>query len=155
MQTRLQIISILVSGGLFLFVFELVRRKRLLERYALLWLFAAAVLLALSVWGDLLNRISTTVGVQYGPAALFAVALGFVVMLMLHFSLAISRLTDQNKILAQRVALLERRLTAALGAVDDEDDQSSSLGVDSANAEPTAAVSAAAAPAASSTRPAR
>jgi hypothetical protein len=121
-QTRLQIISILVSGGLFLFVFELVRRKRLLERYALLWLFAAAVLLGLSVWGDLLDRISTTVGVQYGPAALFAVALGFVVVLMLHFSLVISRLADQNKILAQRVALLERRLTAAVGAGDEDED---------------------------------
>jgi hypothetical protein len=122
MDTRLQIISILVSGGLFLFVFELVRRKRLLERYALLWMFAAAVLLGLSVWGDLLNRISTTVGVRYGPAALFAVALGFVVMLMLHFSLVISRLTDQNKILAQRVALLERRLNAAIGRSDEDDE---------------------------------
>jgi hypothetical protein len=121
METRLQIISVLVSGGLFLFVFELVRRKRLLERYALLWMFAAAVLLGLSVWGDLLNRISTTVGVKYGPAALFAVALGFVVVLMLHFSLVISRLTDQNKILAQRVALLERRIGAALGDVDATD----------------------------------
>jgi hypothetical protein len=115
MQTRLQIISVLVSGGLFLFVFELVRRKRLLERYALLWMFAAAVLLGLSVWADLLNRISTAVGVQYGPAALFAVALGFLVVLMLHVTLVISRLTDQNKILAQRVALLERRLDRVAG----------------------------------------
>jgi hypothetical protein len=114
-QTRLQILSVIVSGGLFLFVFELVRRKRLLERYALLWMFAAAVLLGLSVWGDLLNSLSSAVGVQYGPAALFAVALGFVVVLMLHFSLVISRLTDQNKILAQRVALLERRVES-LGA---------------------------------------
>ncbi|WCB96592.1 hypothetical protein DSM104299_05356 [Baekduia alba] len=126
MQTRLQIISVLVSGGLFLFVFELVRRKRLLERYALLWLFAAAVLLALSVWGDLLNRISTAVGVQYGPAALFAVALGFVVVLMLHFSLVISKLTDQNKILAQRVALLERRMTRAIGESDEDDEPAQS-----------------------------
>jgi hypothetical protein len=118
-QTRLQIISILVSAGLFLVVFELVRRKRLLERYALLWMFAAAVLLGLSVWSDLLNRISTAVGVQYGPAALFAVALGFVVVLMLHFSLVISRLTDQNKILAQRVALLERRINGVVGEVED------------------------------------
>jgi hypothetical protein len=121
-QTRLQIISILVSGGLFLFVFELVRRKRLLERYALLWLFAAAVLLGLSLWADLLNRISTAVGVQYGPAALFAVALGFVVVLMLHFSLVISRLTDQNKILAQRVALLERRMSSVIGDADEDDE---------------------------------
>jgi hypothetical protein len=41
---------------------------------------------------------------------------------MLHFSLVISRLADQNKILAQRVALLERRLTAAVGAGDEDED---------------------------------
>ncbi len=57
MQTRLQIISVLVSGGLFLFVFELVRRKRLLERYALLWLGSTVVLLGLAVWKDLLVTV--------------------------------------------------------------------------------------------------
>ena len=110
MQSRLQIVSILISAGLFLFVFELVRRRRLMERYALMWLFAAAVLLGLSVWSELLNRLSVAVGVRYGPSALFAVALGFIVILMLHFSLVISRLTDQNKVLAQRLALLQRRM---------------------------------------------
>lgn len=107
MDTRLQIVAILVSAGLFLLVFELVRRRRLMERYALLWLFAATVLLGLSVWSSLLNEVSDAVGVKYGPSALFAVALAFVVMLMLHFSLVISRLTDQNKVLAQRVAMLQ------------------------------------------------
>jgi len=110
MQTRLQIVSILISAGLFLLVFELVRRRRLMERYALLWLFAATILLALSVWSDLLNQLSDAVGVQYGPSTLFAVALGFVVVLMLHFSLVISRLTDQNKVLAQRVAMLQSQV---------------------------------------------
>ena len=108
MQTRLQIISVIVSGGLFLFVFELVRRKRLLERYALLWLFAAAVLLGLSVWSNLLNEISTAVGVRYGPAALFAVALGFLVVLMLHVTLVISRCR-------QNISMPSMMLTIAAG----------------------------------------
>jgi hypothetical protein len=107
MQTRLQIVSILISAGLFLLVFELVRRRRLMERYALLWLLAATILLGLSVWSDLLNQLSDALGVRYGPSTLFAVALGFIVILMLHFSLVISRLTDQNKVLAQRVAMLQ------------------------------------------------
>jgi hypothetical protein len=110
MQTRLQIAAIIVSAGLFGLVFELVRRRRLMERYALLWMFATIVLLALSIWSDLLNRISVAVGVRYGPSTLFAVALAFVIVLMLHFSLVISRLTDQNKVLAQRLALLQRRV---------------------------------------------
>jgi hypothetical protein len=110
MDTRLQIVAVVVSAGLFLLVFELVRRRRLMERYALLWLFAATVLLALSVWSDLLNQLSDAAGVRYGPSTLFAVALGFVVILMLHFSLVISRLTDQNKVLAQRVAMLQAQM---------------------------------------------
>lgn len=116
MDTRLQIVSIVVSAGLFLLVFELVRQRRLMERYALLWMFSAACLLGLSVWSDLLNQVSEAVGVRYGPSALFAVALGFGFILMLHFSLVLSRLSDQNKVLAQRVALLQRRLDAELGA---------------------------------------
>lgn len=113
MDTRLQIVSIVVSAGLFLLVFELVRQRRLMERYALLWMFSAACLLGLSVWSDLLNQVSELIGVQYGPSVLFAVALGFGFVLMLHFSLVLSRLSDQNKVLAQRVALLQRRLDAA------------------------------------------
>lgn len=110
MQTQLQIVSIIVSLGLLLIVFELVRRRRLLERYALLWLFTAVVLLGLSVWGDLLNQVSRAIGIGYGPSTLFAVALGFITMLLLHFSIVISRLGEQNKVLAQNVGLLQRRL---------------------------------------------
>jgi hypothetical protein len=109
-QTQLQIVSILVSLGLFLVVFELVRRRRLLERYALLWLFTAFVLLGLSIWGDLLDQVSRAIGVGYGPSTLFAVALGFIAVLLLHFSVVISRLAEQNKVLAQHVGLLQRRL---------------------------------------------
>jgi hypothetical protein len=97
-------------AGVFAMVFELVRRRRLMERYAILWLFAVTVLLSLAVWGDLLEAFAALVGVAYAPSALFAAMLGFVTLLLLHFSLAISNLTDQNKLLAQRMALLARRV---------------------------------------------
>ncbi len=93
-----------------LLILELVRRKRLMERYALLWLFATTVLLILAVWQGLLTTISYAVGIHYPPSALFAVAFGFELLLLLHFSLAVSRLSDQNKVLAQRIGLLQRRL---------------------------------------------
>ena len=89
---------------------ELVRRRRLLERYALLWLFSAVVLLALAVWRDLLANIADLVGIAYPPNALFVVAFGFVLVLLLHFSLAVSRLSDQTKVLAQRLALLDEHV---------------------------------------------
>jgi len=104
--SRLQLLAIVVTAGLFVLVFELVRRRRLLERYALLWLLASAILLGLSVWRGLLEDLASTVGIFYAPSALFAVAFGFVLILLLHFSLVISRLAEQTKVLAQRVGLL-------------------------------------------------
>jgi hypothetical protein len=110
MDTRIQIVAVAVTGGLFFLVFELVRRRRLMERYALLWLFATAVLLGLAIWRGLLEKISGAVGIAYAPSALFAVAFGFVLALLLHFSLVISRLADQNKVLAQKLGLLQERV---------------------------------------------
>jgi hypothetical protein len=116
METRLQLLAVVASGLLFLGVLELVRRRRFLERYALLWLLSASVLLALSIWQGLLADLAELVGIAYPPNALFLVAFGFVLLLLLHFSLAVSKLSDQSKVLAQRLALLEER-------VDREDDE--------------------------------
>jgi hypothetical protein len=108
---RIQLVAILSSALLLLAVLEMVRRRRLMERYALLWLLSAVVILALASWPGALSWISRTVGIAYPPTALFVVAFVFVLFLLLHFSTAISRLSDQTKVLAQRIALLEERLT--------------------------------------------
>lgn len=110
MPTNVQIVAIGGSALLLLIVLELVRRRRLFERYALLWLLSAVVLLSLSVWGGLLDAVADTLGVDYPPSALFLIAFGFILVLLLHFSVVISRLSDQTKVLAQRVALAEERL---------------------------------------------
>jgi hypothetical protein len=109
MDARIQIVAIVASALLLLTVLELVRRRRLLERYALLWLFSALVLMGLAIWRGLLEEVAAAVGIAYPPSALFLIAFGFILLLLLHFSLAISRLSDQSKVLAQRIALLEER----------------------------------------------
>ncbi|MEA2383971.1 MAG: hypothetical protein QOH72_3942 [Solirubrobacteraceae bacterium] len=110
MQLKIQLVSILITAGMFAVIFELLRRKRLMERYALLWLFASAVLLALAVWKGLLTTVAHAIGIYYPPSALFVIAFGFILVMLLHFSLVISRLADQNKVLAQRLGLLQQRL---------------------------------------------
>ena len=109
MDTRIQILSIAVSAGLLVVVLELVRRRSFLERYAILWLFSGLILLALAIWQGLLERVASLLGIAYPPNALFLIAFGFVMILLLHFSLAVSKLSDQTRVLAQRLALLERR----------------------------------------------
>ena len=110
MQLKLQLVSIVITAGLFGVIFELLRRKRLMERYALLWLLSSAVLLILAVWKGLLETVAAAIGIYYAPSALFVIAFGFILVLLLHFSLVISRLADQNKVLAQRLGLLQQRL---------------------------------------------
>ena len=108
---RTSIVATTVSVLLLLVVFELIRSRRLRERYALLWLATGVILVVLSAWRGGLNTIARWFGVtSYPPAVLFAVGLLFVILVLLHYSTVISRLSDQSTTLAQRLALLESRL---------------------------------------------
>ena len=107
------VVSILASIAsllLLLAVLELVRRRRLREKYALLWIVTAIVLLVLSVWRGAVTTIAQALGVSYGPAVLFAVGAVFVLVVLLHYSTVISALTDRSVVLAQRIAILEQRI---------------------------------------------
>jgi hypothetical protein len=108
---RVTIVGVIASLLLILVVLELVRGRRLKERYALLWIATGVVLLVLSAWRGGLNTIAGWLGVTgYPPAVLFAVATLFILLVLLHYSTVISKLTDENVELAQRVALLEDRV---------------------------------------------
>ena len=120
MELRIQIVAVLVTAVLLFGVLELVRSRRLLERYAILWLFSALVLLGLAIWKGLLQTVASAVGIYYAPSALFVIAFGFILVLLLHFSVAVSKLSEQTKVLAQRLALLEERNRELEGRVADE-----------------------------------
>jgi hypothetical protein len=103
-------LAIAGSAILLLLVFELIRRGRLKERYALLWLFSSLVLLILSLSRSLLEFFSRLVGIYYPPSLLFLVAFVFLLLITLHFSAVISGLSDKNKRLAQELALLRQEV---------------------------------------------
>jgi hypothetical protein len=120
---RVTIVGVVASALLILVVLELIRGRRLKERYALLWLATGVALLVLSAWRGGLNTIAGWLGVTgYPPAVLFAVATLFIFLVLLHYSTVISKLTDENVELAQRVALLEDRV-ARLGTTVDMNPQ--------------------------------
>ena len=107
-QQRAEVIVVaVVICGL---IFELIRRRRLMERYAILWFLAGVTVLVLALWKGLLTSLAHAAGISYLPSALFAVAFIFVLVMLVHFSMTISRLSDQNTMLAQRLALLQERL---------------------------------------------
>jgi hypothetical protein len=113
---KVSIAASIASLLLLLIVLELVRGRRLKERYALLWLATGFVLLVLSAWRGLLTQVAGWFGVAtYPPAILFAVATLFIIAVLLHYSTVLSRLSEHNTLLAQRLALVEQRLDQALG----------------------------------------
>ena len=118
---KAQIFAVIVSAIFLGVVLELVRRRRLVERYALLWMLAAVALLVLAIWPRGLNGLADAIGVISPPNALFMIALGVVFVLLLHFSIATSRLSEETKILAQEVARLDAEARAAREAVANGD----------------------------------
>ncbi len=111
-STQAQIIAVIATLSIFLFVLELVRRRRLVERYALLWMTAALALLVLAIWTEGLNVIKDLMGIEEPANAIFILAFGVAFLLLLNFSVVSSRLSEETKILAQEVASLEQRLSA-------------------------------------------
>jgi hypothetical protein len=109
MHPGAQLAAIAFGVLVFVLVFEMVRRRFLGERYAILWLGAAVVLIVLAAWTQLLSTISKAVGIATPSNAFFVIAFAFLLLLVLHFSAVVSRLTDETRALAQRLALLEQR----------------------------------------------
>jgi Uncharacterized conserved protein (DUF2304) len=112
---RVSIAAAVASLLLILIVLELIRGRRLKERYALLWLVTGSSLLVLSVWRQGLNTIAGWLGVSDPPAILFAATSLFVIVVLLHYSTVLSRLTDDNIRLAQEVGLVRERLRTLEG----------------------------------------
>ena len=107
---RVSLFAAIAAIFLLAVIFELIRRRRLQERYALLWLATGTVILILALWRGLLSKLADFVGIAYPPSALFVLAAFFILVVLLHYSTVISKLADQNRMLAQRLALLEQEL---------------------------------------------
>ncbi|MDY0297304.1 MAG: DUF2304 domain-containing protein [Acidobacteriota bacterium] len=104
-------IVLIVSSALFLvFIFELTRKKRIRESYSLVWFLSGIIMLVFSVFRDLLEKLAAFFNVNYAPALIIPITLLIGLLLGIHFSIIISRLTEDNKRLIQEIGLLEQRL---------------------------------------------
>jgi hypothetical protein len=107
---RVSIVAAAAAFVLLIVIFELMRRRRLQERYALLWLLTGVVILALALWRDALGLVADAMGIAYPPSALFVLGSLFILVVLLHYSTVISKLSEQNILLAQGLALLQSQL---------------------------------------------
>jgi len=109
---RVTFFSICASAGFLLYILEMVRRRKLREEYSILWLFGSAMILVLSLKKDWLDSLAHSVGIVYPPSFLFLVGILFILLILIHFSIAISKLHQMNKKMAQELGLLKARSEA-------------------------------------------
>ncbi|MBN1397661.1 MAG: DUF2304 domain-containing protein [Bacteroidetes bacterium] len=109
MPLRLKIFTVIIGLTIFLGIIELVRRRKLREEYSFIWLMAGFAFILIAVQSDVLDYLSGLIGIALPVNTLFFVALVFIVLLCLYFSLRISALTTQVKNLAQQIALLQAK----------------------------------------------
>jgi hypothetical protein len=105
--SRVTILSIVASAALLLYILEMVRRRKLREEYSILWLAGSVVILVLSLKQDWLVGISHAVGIVYPPSFLFLVGILFILLILIHFSITISKLHMMNKKMAQEITLIK------------------------------------------------
>jgi hypothetical protein len=104
---RIQIIMIIV-GLLFLAtIIRLIVKGKLRVEYAIVWIFSTSVLILFSFWRKGLDVVSSLLGVYAPTNLVFLGAILMMLIYLLHLSLVVSKLQEQNKILAQKIALME------------------------------------------------
>lgn len=110
MNTINRILAIGLSLTLVILIFELTRRRKLKEKYAILWIFLGSITFILAVFDNILNSITHLLGIQLPINTVFFFGIFFIILINLHFSLVISNLSEQNKKIAQKLALLEAEI---------------------------------------------
>ena len=110
MLFRQKIFTIILSIGLIIVIFELVRRRKLREEYAWLWMLTGAVVFLLAIWRSLLFSITRFIGADLPASTIFFFGVFFLILINLYFSVQLSTLTDRVNKITQELALLRDRV---------------------------------------------
>lgn len=103
-------VAVLFVAVVLIFVFEMLRRQKIREKYAVLWIVIGVATLILAAFPDLLFWASHLVGVQVPSNLLFAIAVILLLGVTLHLSREVSESEDEIRALAEEVAILRTDL---------------------------------------------
>ena len=107
---RIQLITIIVNFLFLGYIAYLIVKGKLREEYAIVWCICTVILLVFSFWRNGLELISRLFGIYQAPNLVFTASIFVVFIYLLHLSVVASKLQEQNKKLAQDLALLKELL---------------------------------------------
>ena len=110
MPLKARIIIAVLSFLLFFFVLNKIRRRSLSIEYSILWLVVSSIILIISIWQNLGDQIAYFIGIDYPPALFFLIAILFLILIILHLSIELSKLKNQNKTLIQEISLIKKSI---------------------------------------------
>jgi len=108
--SQIQFLSIVSSIFFLLIVFELIRKEKIKLQYSLLWIMMGILFFVFSIWNKALELVSTLLGIAYQPTAFILILLMAIVMILIQYSIVISRLSEDNKNLVQELGMLKMEL---------------------------------------------
>jgi hypothetical protein len=106
---KIRIISGIISMIFLIIVFEAIRRRKFMEKYALLWIFSGSLVFILSIFPEPLFKIAQITGLYY-LTVLLLFSFIFILLIVLYLSISISKLAENNKELAQEMGILRLKL---------------------------------------------
>jgi len=107
MATLIGFIFVLV---ILLIIFEMLRRRHLREKYAVIWIIIGIGVLVLVAFPQLLFWSSGVLGVKVPSNLLFAMAIVLLVSVCLHLSFEQSQAEDEVRVLAEEVGILRLKV---------------------------------------------
>jgi len=105
----IKVLTVGLGAGICLLTLELTRRDLLRTAYALLWFLSGGVVIVIGLFPPILDLLQRLTGMTYQTAMLFCI-FGFMLLLMMQFSIIISQLSHRNKNLTQDVAILREEM---------------------------------------------
>ncbi len=109
-SNRIQIIAIVVSLAFLVYIGRLIIKGKLREEYAIFWVVTTIILIVFAFWRRGIDLFAKMLGVYLAPNLVFTAAIFAILIYLLHLSIVVSKLHEKNKILARKLALLEKQM---------------------------------------------
>ena len=110
MSLKLKILIIVIDVIVNIFIIIFIRKKRIKEQYSVLWMLIGFLLIIVTVFSNIIDKIAEGLGVYYEPSLIFLISILGVLAILFQYSIVISKLTEKTTILAQELAILKYKL---------------------------------------------
>lgn len=110
MPINVYTISIIFSMVFLFIIIELVRKRKLQEKYSILWIFMSIILIVLSSTPKVINKLAKLLDIKNAPSFLFLFGLVYLIIYNLHITVVVSLQSEKITRLTQEIGLIKEKI---------------------------------------------